>query len=201
MTKNVTNIAVATVTAAAFIVFMTTLARAVLFSPEAELSIPEEQTASPIVVEAEPTELPDRLVIPTLGIDAKVQHVGLGKSGNMAVPSNYTDVGWYRYGPVPGARGSAVIDGHLDNGFGMDAVFKHIEELKQGDLITVVASDGTEQQFEVESVISYPREAVPLERVFNRDDRPRLNLITCTGDWNNEVKSYDQRVVVYAVLV
>jgi len=199
MSKDFKTVAVATLTAAAFIVFTTTLARAVLFAPEEELSMSDLGEVQ--VVQADPSELPDRLVIPALGIDTSVQHVGLGKSGNMAAPSNYTEVGWYRYGVVPGYRGSAVIDGHLDNGFGMDAVFKHIEELKNGDIITVVARDGTEQTFKVESVMTYPREAVPLERVFNHEDRPRLNLITCSGDWNNNVKSYDQRVVVYAVLV
>jgi sortase A len=202
MSRDFRTVAVATATAAACIVFTMTLARASLLSPIDEEVTSREQGGAPAMrTDTEKGELPARLVIPAIDLDAEVQHVGLGKSGNMAVPTNYTDVGWYRYGAVPGERGSAVIDGHFDNGLGLDAVFKNIEELKRGDRITVVAHNGTERTFEVESVITYPREAVPLERLFNRTDRPRLNLITCSGDWNNQVESYDQRVVVYAVLV
>ena len=39
------------------------------------------------------------------------------------------------------------------------------------------------------------------ERVFDFKGEPRLNLITCTGDWDAKSKSYDERVVVYALYV
>lgn len=199
MTRDVKTVLVATATAAACIVFTMTLARASLLSSERELTIPDQGEVQAAQVAHE--ELPSRLIIPTLNLTANVQHVGIGQSGNMAVPTNYKDAGWYRYGTVPGYRGSAVIDGHVDNGLGLGAVFHNIDSLVRGDTIVVVAHDGTEQIFEVESVVTYPREAVPLERLFNRTDRPRLNLITCGGDWDAVAKSYDQRVVVYAVLV
>jgi sortase (surface protein transpeptidase) len=84
---------------------------------------------------------PARIRIPSIGVDAFVQDVGIGKSGNMAVPTNYDDVGWYRYGPAPGEKGSAVIDGHVDNGFGLPAVFSRLSELEAGDDIYIDTED------------------------------------------------------------
>ena len=47
---------------------------------------------------------PVGLRIPSLGIDAPVRAVGVDADGEMEVPAA-TDVGWYRFGPAPGARG------------------------------------------------------------------------------------------------
>ena len=146
-------------------------------------------------------ELPDRIVIPSIELDAETQHVGLGKSGNMAVPSNYSDVGWYRLGTVPGQMGSAVIDGHVDNGFGLSAVFKRLSEMEIGDDVYIVTRAGTRLHFEVVEIAKYPFQDVPLDKVFNRLDAPRLNLVTCTGSWLRSDETYDQRMVVYTKLV
>jgi len=49
-------------------------------------------------------ELPLQLVIPSIGVSTTVQLVGLADddTGTMGVPDNFTDVGWYKYGPRPG---------------------------------------------------------------------------------------------------
>lgn len=144
---------------------------------------------------------PVRLRIPSIGVDANVQHVGLGKTGNMAVPDNYTDVGWYRYGTTPGEVGSAVIDGHIDNGLGTPAVFIHLGSLTVGDDIYIDTDAGQTLHFVVQDEASYPVAAVPREKLFNQSDAPRLNLITCDGTWDAGQKMYNERHIVYAVLV
>lgn len=147
-----------------------------------------------------PVELPDELIIPKLTVDAHVQRVGLAKSGNMAVPTNYTDVGWYKLGTAPGQVGSAVIDGHVDNGFGKDAVFKHLSELAPGDDLYIQTDSGARLHFIVEDVEAYPVANVPLQKIFNSNDKARLTLITCSGAFDTKQLEYDQRRVVYAVL-
>lgn len=145
--------------------------------------------------------VPARLRIPSIDLDVNVVDVGLGKTGNMAVPYTYTDTGWYRYGPKPGEVGSAVIDGHVDNGLGTAAVFARLGELKAGDDLYIDTKEGNTLHFKVEEAASYNVADVPLQKLFNRADEPRLNLVTCDGVWLADQKMYDQRHVVYAVLV
>jgi hypothetical protein len=52
----------------------------------------------------------------------------------------------------------------------------------------------------VADVEIYDVQDVPRDLVFGRSDMARLNLITCNGTWDQASKSYDKRVVVYAVL-
>src|ERR1700722_17102742 len=58
---------------------------------------------------------PNRIIIPTAGVNVPIINVGVTPQGNLDVPHNFTQAGWYMYGTVPGAIGSAVIDGHVDN--------------------------------------------------------------------------------------
>lgn len=178
-------------------VFLATLAHAVLYAPDAASDIVPPYFAA---ASTTPGMLPSRLSIPALGIDANVQHVGLTKSGDMGVPSNFTDTAWYQYGPVPGQWGSAVIDGHVDNGLSLPGVFHRLGELKAGDDIYVETAGGDRLRFVVREVASYPYDQVPVEIVFGKKDAARLNLITCAGSWLKSSKTYDQRLVVYATL-
>jgi sortase (surface protein transpeptidase) len=180
-------------------VFGLTFARATLYyQNDNEISLPSAPTTATVHVAHSQT--PVRLIIPAAAVDAHVQAVGIGKSGNMAVPTNYTDVGWYRYGPAPGQVGSAVIDGHVDNGFGLSAVFKNISDLKPGDDMYVETASSTRLHFVVNDIEDYPAADVPKNLLFTRADAPRLNLITCAGEWDASAKAYDHRTVVYATL-
>jgi sortase (surface protein transpeptidase) len=178
-------------------VFGYTFAHAFYLSPADEVSLPDIHATENIP----PSEKPSRIQIPAIGVDANIQDVGIGKTGNMAVPTNYTDVGWYRYGTVPGQVGSAVIDGHVDNGAGLAAVFKRLGELQRGDDIYILTETGRKLHFKVEEIGHYSLADVPLQALFNRKDAPRLNLITCEGTWIPSKKEYDERMIVYSVLV
>ncbi len=161
-------------------------------------------TSKPVLGEAATSSdiagAPVRLRIPKINVDAGVVDVGLGKTGNMAVPLTFTEVGWYRYGAKPGEVGSAVIDGHVDNGLGVAAVFKRVGELEAGDDIYIDTKAGDTLHFVVEESSVYDVSQVPRERLFNQSDAARLNLVTCEGEWVEDQKMYNERRVVYAVL-
>ncbi len=198
--KSKTLVALLGISACA-IIFTTTLTRAVWYSPN------ETEVPTPVVVSVlkagapKPGAWPSQLRIPSLGIDAHVQSVGISKKGNMAVPTNYTDVAWYKGGPAPGQVGSAIFDGHVDNGFGMDGVFKHLGEIKVGDKILATSKEGKTFTYAVERTENYPYQSVPDETIFNAKDAARLNIITCEGAWVAGEKTYDHRLVVYAKLI
>lgn len=181
----------------ALAVFSVTLVRAVWFAPVLDVQVPPT-TAERAVP---PEEQPARLSVPALGIDAEIQYVGVTAKGNMGVPSNFSDVAWYKHGTVPGQLGSAVIAGHVDNGLGLAGVFKHLGDIKVGDDVYIETKNGSTLHFKVVEKASYQYKSVPLERVFNRKDDAYLNLITCEGNWVKGERTYDKRLIIYTKLV
>jgi LPXTG-site transpeptidase (sortase) family protein len=192
------------ITLFALTVFVGTFIRSVAYYPEAEIPLAEIEVPQPalgLASQVAVAEYPSRIAIPSLGIDAKVQHVGIAKSGNMAPPTNFTDVGWYKYGTVPGYRGSAVFAGHVDNALALAGVFKHLKNISVGEYIYVTNGQGQTVTFRVSNISTYDYKSVPTSYVFNQNDRARIRIITCDGAWNQSVKSYDKRLVVTADLV
>ncbi|HSX40430.1 MAG TPA: class F sortase [Candidatus Saccharimonadales bacterium] len=143
---------------------------------------------------------PVRLRIPKLGIDTTIEQVGLDASGKMDVPSNNTNVAWYKLGYKPGEKGNAVIDGHLDTVTGAPAVFYSLSKLTAGDSVKVDDQNGHTYTFAVVDKQSFDFDKVPLAKIFGPSDTAYLNLITCEGVFNSVTKNYSQRVVVYTKL-
>lgn len=143
---------------------------------------------------------PSTLHIPSLHISTTIESVGLDKEGNMDVPSNPSNVAWYNKGFYPGTLGNAVFAGHVDTPTGAPAVFSDLKQLKIGDSITVTDTGTTEWKYSVVGVQSYPYDNFPLREVFGKKDKKRLNLITCTGTFDQSKQTYNDRLVVYSEL-
>ncbi len=194
--QHITTIFLACVTFLAVALFASTLVHALWYAPDEEITVPPHVQKSLVATSSKPV----RLLIPSIAIDAKIQEVGIGKSGAMAVPTNYSDVAWYKYGTVPGHLGSAVIDGHVDNGFALPGVFKHLSDIAIGDDVYVIDANEKKLHFVVTDVEAYPYTSVPSDLIFNAHGAARLNLITCEGSWVPGDKTYDHRLVVFTEL-
>lgn len=130
-----------------------------------------------------------------LNLTAAIQPVGVTTGGEMEVPSNTVDVGWFKLGSRPGEKGSAVISGHFDGKNGEAAVFANLYKLKKGDEIFIKDDREETTTFIVrESRIYDPGYA---EEVFSLNDGVHLNLVTCDGVWDGVNKSYSKRLVVF----
>lgn len=161
--------------------------------------VPKPPVAAPIVERPIPTALPVRLLVPSLDIHPPVESLGVDRFGAMDTPNNIWDVGWYNAGPVPGAPGDAVINGHA--GYpGQPLIFGRLVKLQQGEQIVVVLADGSKQIFSVDSVTSYPLPSMPAG-MFEPYGPPRLTLITCDGKFNSANKTYASRLIVEASYV
>lgn len=149
--------------------------------------------------ETEKRSLPTLLKIPSINIAASVEQVGLTIEGEMDVPKNVNNVGWYNLGPKPGEWGSSVVAGHFDGIYGQDAVFTNLNKLREGDKIYIEDEDGNTITF----VVTGSRVYDPgfAEDVFVRNDGRYLNLITCDGVWDGSKKSFSKRLVVFAEIV
>lgn len=139
---------------------------------------------------------PVRLVIPAINVNANITRVGISSNGDMEVPSNIMDVGWFELGPRPGEKGSAVMAGHLNGKNGEAGVFAELYKLRKGDKLYVEYDKGPSTTFIVQEARAYdPGYA---DEVFTQSDNSYLNLITCDGIWSKSKKSYNKRLVVFA---
>ncbi|MTV23971.1 class F sortase [Nitriliruptoraceae bacterium ZYF776] len=140
---------------------------------------------------------PERLVIPAIGVDADVIELGLQSDGSMEVPADFAQTGWFEPGPRPGRVGPAVIAGHVDSTAG-PAVFYDLARLTPGDLIEVHGAEGDVVTFAVRELEQHPKDDFPTEAVYGGTAGPELRLITCSGDFDREARSYRDNTIVFA---
>ena len=141
---------------------------------------------------------PVRLAVPALGVDAAVDAVGVAPDGQLAVPAEVDRIGWYRFGPAPGAAGSAVLAGHVDSRSQGLGAMAPLREATVGVEVLVTDAAGTTTRWRVVSREVIEKQVLPLDRLFDRDGPPRLTLITCGGPFLPEFGSYRDNVVVVA---
>ena len=140
---------------------------------------------------------PQRLLIPSLSVDAEVLHVGFSANWNMMAPKGFKTVGWLTSGPLPGDRGNAVFAGHLDNGLGFPAVFVNLSKLKKGDTIYVKDKDDKALRFAVKRSVIYEADDPVLASII-AEKGIGIALITCSGAWMPAMNDYSHRLVVFA---
>lgn len=142
---------------------------------------------------------PIRVAIPTIDVEAEIENVGLLPNGQMEEPDTMDGVAWYELGTKPGDQGSAVLAGHVDSKTG-PAIFYDLIKLEKGDEIIVTGEEGEPLTFIVQDKVAYPREEAPVQKIFGYSFRRQLNLITCTGEFNRDAGTHDERLVIYTVL-
>jgi len=177
-------------------VFCITLYRAIFYAPTDEIPLPEGTTE---LTTADSSSYPANIAIPKLKIDARVVDVGITSRKNMGTPDNYSEVGWYRYGPAPGNRGSAVMAGHVDNGLSLPGVFAELGNLAIGDDVYVSNRGGENLHFIVSKIDTYDYDSRDTD-VFTQSDGKFIKLVTCVGSWDSYIKTHDKRLVVTAEL-
>lgn len=143
---------------------------------------------------------PTSLEIPKLNVNAAIEDVGRIKNGQMGVPQDPENIGWFEPGILPGAQGNAVMAGHIDSLTG-PSVFYELDKLEKGDEIIVRGEDNVSLSFMVTGTEVYPRNDSPVNEIFGFNYSSGLTLITCTGEYNRNVKTHEERLVVYTELV
>lgn len=146
---------------------------------------------------------PQRLDVPGIGVQAPVVVRGLDAQGAVDPPP-YTQpgvVGWYGAGAAPGARGVALLVGHVDTRT-RPAVFYRLSTLRAGATVRVVRADGRVAEFTVDDVRVLPREGFDARQAYGPREagRAELRLITCGGTFDRAGGTYTANVVVSAYL-
>ena len=142
--------------------------------------------------------VPTTIAIERIGVEeAGIIDVGVADNGEMEIPGA-DNVGWYRFNATPGGAGSSVLAAHISFN-GSPGVFRYLDESEIGDVVVIGFDDGSEARFEIIEVTQYNKGDLPKNRVFAKSGDPVLTLITCGGDFNRSLRSYEDNVVAYAV--
>lgn len=164
----------------------------------AEPTTPPTPTPDPFVVAGPPLSVE----IPSIGVTAQVELVGLTADRAMDVPRGWMNVGWYRDGYRPGEPGNSVLAGHLDTTSGGPAVFWALDQVQPGDEVIVTYGNGDRYTFVVEGQELYEHDAAGpiIDRIFGESLTADLNLVTCDGAWDHGHATYTHRLVVFTTL-
>jgi sortase (surface protein transpeptidase) len=170
-------------------------------SPAVTAAADDEAAAGATPLSLDDGQEPATLRIPAIEVEAEVIGLGLTEDGALEVPRGevYDLPGWYVHGPRPGEPGPAVIGGHVDSRSG-PSVFHLLGALEPGDEIEIAYEDGTVARFVVDRAEHHPKEAFPFDDVFGNTAGAELRLLTCGGAFDHGSRSYDDNLVVYAVL-
>ncbi|WP_241175706.1 class F sortase [Modestobacter sp. KNN46-3] len=141
--------------------------------------------------------------IPTIGVTSDLLRLGLNDDGTVEVPPLGPDdqAGWYERGPAPGDAGPAVLLGHVDSAEHGPGIFFDLGALQPGDEVEVARADGTVAVFAVDRVERHPKDDFPTIEVYGDTADAQLRLITCGGDFDSAVRSYEDNVIAFATLV
>lgn len=144
-------------------------------------------------------QAPARLVIDSIGVDAPIIPVGTESDGAMAAPKTATDIGWYEKSAMLGTKRRAVL---LSGHYGLDIpeVLRRLNELKEGDDITLNGTAGATATYRVVETERKHRTEVDMEKAFNYGEgEEAVSIITCIGEYDYNAGTYDDRYIVYAI--
>lgn len=163
-------------------------------APAGEAPQTRSRAVAPSAVQ--PTD-PVRVVAAKIGMNGSVERVGTNAEGAIDVPRSYGLIGWYSQSTTAGQNGPTVLVGHYTGGYG--GIFDKLNGLVDGDLITVTNGKGENFTYKVTRKAEYPKDQVPMAEVVKPGDKPRLEIITCSGKW--QAQDYTNRIVLTAEYV
>lgn len=151
---------------------------------------------APVAQKNTPIHRPVHITIPSIGLDSPIVDVGINKKGEIDVPSGKTNnVGWYKYGVIPGNRGTAILDAHVF------AALKNLKEVQPGADIYIETEDGELFHFVVAKKQTYVLAGLTSATLFTGLSDNAMNIITCAGSLTPDRSTYDHRLIVYTTLV
>jgi hypothetical protein len=141
---------------------------------------------------------PQRVLVRSVGLDARIRPVGVTEAGDMAIPSDPGVAGWYRFGPAPGSdRGSSVLVGHVDGDTGALGEFASLYDVRPGDRVEVRRAGAEPAGYRVTARSTVAKDALP-SSAFRRSGPPVLTLITCAPPFLPEEGGYQANLIVTA---
>lgn len=164
------------------------------------IDLPKEDP-EPVLAKINPQK-PVRIAISDIEVDAPVIPVGTEPDGAMSAPRSSTDIGWYERSALLGSEDKAML---LSGHYGLEhlpEVLHRLNELEKGDTITVTGSNKDTAVFKVVETETQNRHKVDMEKAFRyAKGQESMSIITCIGEFDHSIGTYDKRHIVYAVRI
>jgi sortase (surface protein transpeptidase) len=146
-------------------------------------------------------EEPRYLRVPRLSIDARIYGSSTLARKDMKPPLNVYDVNWFEGSSMPGNPGAMMLGGYV-MGPTKSGVFYRLGALKEGDQLEVEAGSGKRFVYRVVKLETYESEGIDMETFKSPavGDKPGLNLVTFTDQYNEQSGQYKKRLIVFTVL-
>ncbi|MDK9670149.1 class F sortase [Propionibacterium freudenreichii] len=137
----------------------------------------------------------DRLVIPSLGVDAPLLAAPLGEDGSLAVPDDPQQVGVSTIAaPVASSAGTTLLAGHVNMQRVPGALWK-LSQILPGARIITTDHGGVRQEWIVDGLTVHPKQGLP-DGLTNTTGRRRLAVVTCGGEVHDG--QYEKNVIAWA---
>ena len=144
---------------------------------------------------------PKKIQIPQLDLDGFIVKVGRDQKNEIAVPENIHTAGWFVDSVRPSEKGLSIIDGHVD-GVTQPGIFNRLNELTVNDEFFIETGEGKILKYRVIDLVT---DTIKNSHKVLFSKRPeiksQLNLVTCTGTYLTEQKTYDNRLILISELV
>lgn len=141
----------------------------------------------------------DRLRIPRLEIDARVNPERVNRKGTLGIPEDPSVLGWWADGARPGAdRGTAIIAGHVNSSDHGPGALAELYRLRPGDTIIVIGA-GKRIRYRVEALRQYTKHRLPASKLFSQEVEGRIAIVSCGGPFDPTNGHYRDNIVAIAV--
>lgn len=141
---------------------------------------------------------PDRLAIPSLGVDAPLVPESADAHGELVIPGDPGTVGRWRDGPgLDAAAGTTLLAGHVSVAGIGDGALRELHRVQPGALVVTTDASGVARWWRVEALLVRSKESLP---AFPSDGRRRLAIVTCGGPLLRTAQgnTYRDNIIVYA---
>jgi hypothetical protein len=170
-----------------------------IYGPASQVISSGPVAKTPSSLKNVPRSLPIRIEIAAIGVQSVLTKVGVQVNGQVVVPLGVNYASWYDRGPTPGAKGSAVIIGHVDS-FRGPGIFFNLKNLQAGNVLNVDLADGVKLRFVVNEVARFSKTNFPDQLVYGSHGTRSLQLVTCGGIFNHATGHYESNIVVFSTL-
>jgi hypothetical protein len=142
---------------------------------------------------------PVALVIPAIGVSARVVPEDLGPGGALDIPPP-EQVGWYDRGPAPDQSGTTMLAGHIDDN-GVPGALLRLNDVQLGAAVRVTTASGRVAAYTVTRRQVLPQHELALSGLLSQQGAPSLVLVSCGGAYDEATHLYLDNIVVVATPV